>query len=414
VIGYANRSVNSGSDSCRGSYNAEESGKLNNKSYKYVYDFATTQANGLISSLALTSDTAGSLFMGNELSREKHKIKRIYDRGLTYSASNTAPFTNQELFNVLAHNSIRVIDANKEIAFSCYWNNANIVINEIDFPIHNLSFMNNLNAARGRQIIKTTKLTLTNAFTENNTFFPDDYDNPKYLWGFCWKSTKNAPTNIKWIKISLETYEFEEGTWTIELPLYSCGYDYSSNYNYNNWSSSYWYSTSNCLLYNNYLYCFNYSLTGIYKISINDLSDVIFLKHPNNICHIAGNSGINHNTGPNTSFNFSNGIIYFGNGYILNDEIKAVLTPVSPDSYAQSFNYGLYCCNPGVHYKDFIFSFYGYNYGNTSNSYYYQGVYLQSHYLATINNLENPIEKTDDKTMKITYILTEVDEEGEE
>jgi hypothetical protein len=29
----------------------------------------------------------------------------------------------------------------------------------------------------------------------------------------------------------------------------------------------------------------------------------------------------------------------------------------------------------------------------------------------TINNLETPIEKTSDKTMKITYILTEVDEE---
>ena len=35
-------------------------------------------------------------------------------------------------------------------------------------------------------------------------------------------------------------------------------------------------------------------------------------------------------------------------------------------------------------------------------------------YLATINNLENPITKTEDKTMKITYILTEVEDEKEE
>jgi hypothetical protein len=32
-------------------------------------------------------------------------------------------------------------------------------------------------------------------------------------------------------------------------------------------------------------------------------------------------------------------------------------------------------------------------------------------YLATINNLETPIEKTNDKTMKITYILAEVEDE---
>jgi hypothetical protein len=36
---------------------------------------------------------------------------------------------------------------------------------------------------------------------------------------------------------------------------------------------------------------------------------------------------------------------------------------------------------------------------------------LMTPYLATINNLETPIEKTDDKTMKITYILTEVEDE---
>lgn len=39
---------------------------------------------------------------------------------------------------------------------------------------------------------------------------------------------------------------------------------------------------------------------------------------------------------------------------------------------------------------------------------------LYSQKLMTINNLETPIEKTSDKTMKITYILTEVDENSEE
>ena len=120
--------------------------------------------------------------------------------------------------------------------------------------------------------------------------------------------------------------------------------------------------------------------------------------------------------GPNTTFNINNGIIYFPNGYILNDVIHHTFKVTSPDkvNYDTDYHYGLCHCHPGVAYKDFLFCFYGQGNGPTSYAYYYQGVYLQSHYLATINNLESPIEKTDDKTMKITYILTEVDDDEEE
>ena len=138
------------------------------------------------------------------------------------------------------------------------------------------------------------------------------------------------------------------------------------------------------------------------------------MRHPEGICHSADKFSISNGYGPNTSFNVNNGVIYFANGYILNDTIKNVLKLSSPSGtgYDQNYNYGLAHCNPCVKYKDFIFSFHctGIS-SNTSTVYYYQGVFLQSHYLATINNLENPIEKTDDKTMKITYVLTEVDEE---
>jgi hypothetical protein len=34
-------------------------------------------------------------------------------------------------------------------------------------------------------------------------------------------------------------------------------------------------------------------------------------------------------------------------------------------------------------------------------------MFLDNAYLATINNLPTPVEKTADKTMKITYILRE-------
>lgn len=43
------------------------------------------------------------------------------------------------------------------------------------------------------------------------------------------------------------------------------------------------------------------------------------------------------------------------------------------------------------------------DYGTWSTS----GWYMMCNYLATINNLDAPITKTADKTMKITYILQE-------
>ena len=43
----------------------------------------------------------------------------------------------------------------------------------------------------------------------------------------------------------------------------------------------------------------------------------------------------------------------------------------------------------------------------SNDSYLYRELYLYTPYLATINNLGTPVIKTADKTMKITYTITE-------
>ena len=45
-------------------------------------------------------------------------------------------------------------------------------------------------------------------------------------------------------------------------------------------------------------------------------------------------------------------------------------------------------------------------YGSTSN-YHYRSFRYLGNYQATINNLESPVVKTADKTMKVTYIIEE-------
>ena len=44
--GYASQDAYAGLDTCRGSFNASEGGVQTDGSYKFVWDFATSQANG--------------------------------------------------------------------------------------------------------------------------------------------------------------------------------------------------------------------------------------------------------------------------------------------------------------------------------------------------------------------------------
>ena len=62
--GYASNDVNSTANVMRGSLNLTESTKLD-KGYKFVWDFATSQANGTISAVALTHKFGGIGYMGD-------------------------------------------------------------------------------------------------------------------------------------------------------------------------------------------------------------------------------------------------------------------------------------------------------------------------------------------------------------
>ena len=62
VVGYASQDAYAGLDVARGSFNEPESGVQDDgKSYKFVWDFSTAQANGSIASLALCPNLMGKL-----------------------------------------------------------------------------------------------------------------------------------------------------------------------------------------------------------------------------------------------------------------------------------------------------------------------------------------------------------------
>ena len=266
-------------------------------------------------------------------------------------------------------------------------------------------------------------ITTSEDYSVNTVFFPDDYQNPTFIWGFSWDSNADGNAIIKWIKISINEYTSpgfipESGTWELEnIQLYRSGYtSYPPYYHSASWGHYSTY-TKCCILYHNFLYCISYDKTKIYKISIENPSNRTYLEYPESgTCHIP-EMFANYSTSSNSScaFNIANDVIYFPNGYILNDAIIPVLSNTSQTwNDVRSYNSGLYNYSaPGLKCGPYLFGFYSDNYVRSDGShyiYYYYTVCIEKNYLATINNLITPIEKNDEKIMKITYTLIETEE----
>lgn len=86
--GYASQDAYAGLDTCRGSFNASEGGVQDDGSYKFVWDFATSQANGTIKSLALCPNMMGQI--GLTSSKVSNEAKTMYMK-----RTNTDPFDSR-------------------------------------------------------------------------------------------------------------------------------------------------------------------------------------------------------------------------------------------------------------------------------------------------------------------------------
>ena len=71
--GYASQDAYAGLDTCRGSFNASEGGLQADGSYKFVWDFSTSQANGTIKSIALCPNMMGQIGLTNSQVKSEKK-----------------------------------------------------------------------------------------------------------------------------------------------------------------------------------------------------------------------------------------------------------------------------------------------------------------------------------------------------
>ena len=141
---------------------------------------------------------------------------------------------------------------------------------------------------------------------------------------------------------------------------------------------------------NGYLYLTAYDDMGIYKINVNNPTDVTLIP-------FGFKSEGKSQTGSGTCANY----LFMVNDLIIgwDYQIKPDDTIVQTVGSTRLLNIG----TPIFQYKEFCFGWGG-NYGSD-----YRMCFLLTPYLASINNLASAVVKTTDKTMKITYELTEED-----
>lgn len=416
LIGYASNDVNTTTDSKRGSMNQTESKYLDN-GYKFVFDFSTSQGNGTISSIGLTSKWGGRYGYGHPLDKYKQHILKLSSQ----MTSATGTFASDR--NLLRQANIVSFDPETENGIYVFVNSANnLEIGRVIIPVRAISLSEDFfgkckNLDKNIHTITTTQFA---SVLTNNYFygtFIDGHDG--YIWGFQHldntQGNSSGNATILWIKINKEDFTFEEGSWTINAQLYQFGYYRAATANINS-PEGYNY----LIIKNGILYAIKYTsdnyMSGVYAISLNDPNDIQLLTFTDNSTRLfkPASSSNYYYYNFSTVVNEINGVIVYRGGYIHNGKLYPQYNNSSlGETYLAAE--GLAACpKPGLQCGPFLLGITSNSYSHSSSTYYWSfWIYLMTTYLATINNLENPITKTEDKTMKITYILTEVEDEEE-
>ena len=346
LIGYASNTVTSGKDTKQGSRNLTESQKLVN-GYKYVWDFATSEANGQISALALT-----------------HKNLAVPNRDIAPTVINISNGRiTPEGYNELGN------------ATEVDWEN-----NIITCIVTTTS-----NPTSGNSYIKKIKLHLTD-LSINNTILKTEIISsdilPKAPTDITWFSgdtnyyygTHVSDTNISIYRMDKQTHKISSSPiTTVTMPSNNSVID-------------------GCIL-NNYIYLARTPIESqpktlyLAKVNIKDFNDVVQSTIVSS--SILGRS-------PSLScFVPDKDCIHAGPLFIYPDLTwsyrRTTYTFIASSDRKRHF------VNPENNFAiELVY-----------DSDYYWYITIFANYLATINNLDTPVTKTSEQSMKITYTITE-------
>lgn len=365
-VAYASNDVNPGINMARGSLNQTESGPVD-RGYKFVWDFSTSQGNGTIAAAALTSSWGGKNVYGT-----------IFEDGTAFlmmkavSTSNYAKRTRWLLSNAIE------CDFDNDLIYSINCDNDGVVtISKSRLPSTKLGLNEKLDDSSVTELENWTLKPSTFSFYKYIYYYGQFLNGGDGYWyGFSNYANSSGNAQVKWIKISREDFSFTEGVWTLSnVSLASVGYRDSEYELYKIWCRG-------CIR-EGYLYVLDYSYTGVYKINLGNPSDITLVP----LGFTAKGYGLGSSLG-GISMALMDDIIVGYDFLIMADD---TVIQNKGGKKTEDVQTPLFC------YKNFCV-------GWATDSRY---MMLRTPYLGTINNLSSAVVKTADKTMKITYTLTE-------
>lgn len=352
--------------------NLTESKALDN-GYRFVWEFTPSQGNGTIAAVALTSALGGRYVYGDKVGSA--------DTFLVLKRVSLDNMEQDELANMY---SAVEVDFENNIMYNMLFQDSSVIIRKRKLPVFTVGINDRLNDMTStlieEKVITCSTFAFQGSYTPNGTFV-DGKDG--YWYGFANAGNSSGDATVYWIKISKDDYSMTEGVWTLSnVAMLSVGSFKISTYVER---------ANRAVLRNGYLYVPAYDWTGIYKINVNNSADVTFIEFGFTSEAIAL-------TNSSTAANY----LVMANDLIIGYDFQ-----IKPDdTVIQTLGSKrlLYVGTPLFQYKEFLTAWGG-NYGSD-----YHSTFLLTPYLASINNLDSAVIKNTDKTMKITYELTEVTE----
>lgn len=366
-IGYAGQVEGVQENPLQGSFNKQES-KATSNGYKFVWDFATSKANGKISSVCLTNSKAGGGYFGTKSNGETNRIKLGEDKYLIKNADTE-----------MKKKYVNVVEANFEENYivSIVPESDHLRIIKSREPLLNfrlddsLSFLNEKN-------ITETKIKYKKSYGTYGVCIYVDAENYYLLK----TSTSGGNTNVTKLKINKANNSIEETEFTLEnVKIENIG-GYSLDYDY--------YRTIKSVLRGGYVYAVSTDEKYVVKFAINNPVDVTKIEPK---FTLKTGSVSSHTTGCGM---YILGDMIIGTNFTIDKNDKVTEIAQSDLSTIE--------CIP-LSYGPFLLGYFA-NGESSGDKYLRKVLYLITPYSATINNLSKTVEKTADKTMKITYYLT--------
>lgn len=369
-VAYASNNVNSTANVARGSMNLTESKALDN-GYKFVWEFTPSQGNGTIAAAALTSAQGGANAYGSLVNDSSTflQIKSIKLDGM-------AMVQELVLFEAVE------VDFERNLLYSITYQDTGVRIRKVHIPIFTVGLNEKLDDSSFVVVDDQVVQTSTFRFLGDYTLYGEFLDGGDGYWyGFSNEGNSSGSATMVWVKIKKDDYSMTEGEWTLSnAKLMDVGRREED--------SSFPERYLQCCIRKGYLYVMANNKKGIYKINLSNSSDVMlinlgFTSKWKPLCE----------TGTCEVYMTLVGDLIIGGDFQVTVEDKVIHTQ-------GSFRLND-AATPLFQYKNFLLGWGG-SYGSE-----YRTMYLLTPYLATINNLSSAVVKTVDKTMKITYTLTE-------